>query len=476
MSREIRADYGQALLFPPSVEDWVGPDHPARFIRDFVDALDLVALGFPVRRSEVGRPNYSADLLVKVWLYGYFGGTRSSRKLERACKESMGLIWLTGMNAPDHNSLWRFWSTNKQALRKLFQKSVRVAMEADLVGMVVHAVDGTKIKSACSSSKAFGKDELEELLERADSSIEEAMREVDEAESTQQGQYSLPARMQDPTSRRKAIQAALEQIERTGRKKIHVNEPEARFMKTGTGTELAYNAQAVADAKAGIIVAQDVVNKENDTSMLVPMLDEVKQNLGDVAQENLADGGYATGSQLDLARQRNYEVLTSPGNSERSSKGAAGNAYHTSQFTYNAERDFCICPHGSILTFAGERPKRRHQNAVRRYRCRNHKECPYRRACTKDRGGRVVEIGVHHRALVGQRLKRRLRANRELLKRRKVIVEPVFAWIKKHLGFTRWDYVGLENVSVQWSMMCTTINLRKVFRYWQSGEVRFGRA
>lgn len=71
MGHEIRADYDQMFLLPPNVEDWVARDHPARFIRDFVESLDLKAMGFRVSTCEVGRPSYSADLLLKVWLYGY---------------------------------------------------------------------------------------------------------------------------------------------------------------------------------------------------------------------------------------------------------------------------------------------------------------------------------------------------------------------------------------------------------------------
>jgi hypothetical protein len=107
-----------------------------------------------------------------------------------------------------------------------------------------------------------------------------------------------------------------------------------------------------------------------------------------------------------------------------------------------------------ILAFQRERPKRSHQNAVRLYRCRNHKECPYRSDCTKDPQGRAVEISVHHKALVAQRVKRESVLGVHVLKRRKVIIEPVFAWIKRGLCFTRWDFVGLEKAQVQWSMIC----------------------
>src|SRR4030042_5461615 len=147
MRREIRADYDQQLMFPPSVEDWIGEDHPARFIRDFVESLDLRELGFVVSSSEVGGSYYAPDLLLKAWLYGYMHGIRSTRKLERACREHMGLIWLTGGNAPDHNVLSRFLSANREAISQLFKHSVRVAVKCDMVSMAVHAIDGTKIRS-----------------------------------------------------------------------------------------------------------------------------------------------------------------------------------------------------------------------------------------------------------------------------------------------------------------------------------------
>src|SRR3954469_17494039 len=109
MRRALGPQYDQILMFPPVVEDWVGLEHPARFIREVVGRLDLRALGFATRESAEGGEYFPAACLLAVWLYGYFRKIRSTRELERSCANDLGFIWLIGLRTPDHNTLWNFY-------------------------------------------------------------------------------------------------------------------------------------------------------------------------------------------------------------------------------------------------------------------------------------------------------------------------------------------------------------------------------
>lgn len=196
---EIRANNREQFLLPPSVDDWVGCDHPARFIGDFVDSFDLRELGFKTRVVDQGRPSYGKDLLLKVWLYGFMENIRSSRQLEKACCNQMGFIWLTGCHCPDHNTLWRFFAENRNVLGNLFQRSVRVARDAGMVGLLLHAVDGTKILSASSHRHAVHQEDAQRELEHLDKQVESILSEVERREEEEAG-IVPPIRSETPLS------------------------------------------------------------------------------------------------------------------------------------------------------------------------------------------------------------------------------------------------------------------------------------
>jgi len=454
MSHEIRADYNQMQLLPARIEDWIEPDHPARFVRAYVDSLDLRALGFGERKSQEGRSNYANDLMLKVLLYGWFTRTRSSRKLEKACRDTMPFIWLTGDNPPDHNTIWRFFDNNKEAFKNLFRAMVKVAEEVGLLELTLQAVDGTKIAAAVTSHGGWHKEEIDKALAEFEKGLSE--KEVNEKLN-----YRLPKDLREEGQMKERIGAARKALEEAGEKHLAKGEPEARMMKVGRTKAFAYNAQAVVDSKAGIVVAADVTSDASDNNQLVRMMEEAKDNLGGKgARETVADGGYNDGEQLALAEEKGLSVVVGKSAHESADRGT----YDKRSFKHDAQKDVCICPRGEELKYERTRPAREGRPELKVYRCRC-KECPVRSECSGDEAGRMIEIGPYEGAVNRQRAKRH-EVGRELLKKRSTTVEPVFGWIKWAWGFTRWTVRGLTGVKAQWYLMCTINDLFKLYRAW----------
>ena len=127
-------------VLPPTLEELLLLDHPARFVAEFVGALDEDAwaeLGVNIDGEVQGAPAYHPRALLSVWLYGFMTGVRSFRKLEAACRDQISYLWLTGWQHPDHNTLWRFYRGYRQAMRRLFEGTVRTAMTMKLVDLAV---------------------------------------------------------------------------------------------------------------------------------------------------------------------------------------------------------------------------------------------------------------------------------------------------------------------------------------------------
>jgi len=435
MAQPIAPDYGQQFLFPVALEDWVPADHPARFLREFVDQLDLPALGFAMPVAVEGRPPYHPSLLLKIWLYGYYHRLRSTRKLEAACCEHLSLLWLTGLIAPDHNSLWRFWRDNKKVLRRLFQQTVQIAVRTGAVGLALQALDGTKIPALASSPKGWSKATMEQLLVQLDAACDELEGKiVEENPEVDAPGYRLPAGLAERQALRDQIQKGLAQLAADGRQHYHRHEPEARRMKVGDTNRYAYNAQAVADAKAGVIVACDVTRQETDQGQLVPMIQQARGNVGVAATDTvtLADTGYGAGADLQAATDQQMAVLVPPAEG----KPAKDNPYATQHFAYDASTHTVTCPRGGPLDYEGHTTKA--GVGVERFRC-HVRDCPVRAQCTGDPKGRQIEIWPHTPVVQAMRQRLRDPAVWAQWQQRSGIIEPRFGQIKAHDGFWRGD-------------------------------------
>lgn len=465
MPAPIDANNDQILLLPPNVAEWLTEDHPARFVWDLVDALNLEQLGIFASEAQTGRPAFAAKLLLRLWLYGWMDRTRSTRMLEKRCRSDLAYIWLTGNNHPDHNTIWRFFRDNKKALRKLFKQVVRLSVDAGLVGFVLHAIDGTKMQAVCSTDKTLHKEALLKKLADLDKVIDAAIAEI-EATGDDGESFAMPAELADAKNRKRTIELALAQLAQEGRSHMNPHEPDAEMVKGRGGSVMGYNAQAVVDHDSDMIVAQDLSADANDQGKLVPMLDEILQTTGRVAQESCADSGYYSGEQIDEAERRNYPVVV---NIPKDSSGKGKLLKEC--FQYDRERDLYTCPlTGEELLF-WRIDKNGMSYPRRTYRCVR-KDCPHRGECTNDRRmGRTIKRSPHDDALERHKQKLEFQGARNALELRKEVVEHAFGNIKFGDGLRRFTAWGQEGASAQWALACTVFNLRKMYLAWRCGQL-----
>jgi transposase len=419
---------------------------------------------------EEGGECYASELLLSVWLYGYWRKVRTTRKLEDACANDLGFIWLSGNHRPDHHALWRFWDANKAVLRKLFKRTVEVALKLELVEMVAQVIDGTKILAACSQWGRYDREHNALLVEKLDKLIDQLEKEIAQALAEEPKRAQLNAELGQRQALRQKVRAALEQLEAGQARHAHPQEPEARRMKTPGRNRFAYNAQIVVDAAQSVIIAQEVVSDENDQRQLWPMMQAAEQTTGQVAAQTLADCGYSAPAQIAAAADQSTSTLYLP--LPKNVQNQDKRPYHCSEFEWDAQRDVVICPQGRELKF--HHLRRRSGQTLRLYRdvkaCAG---CPVRAQCTKDRHGRSIEIAPYWQRLNAHRQHMASEHSGKVFKQRGAVVERVFGHMKAHWGFNRWSVKGLINVRAQWDLLCSTWNLARIFTRWQQNPGLF---
>src|ERR1700728_4694992 len=179
-------DRCQTLLLPESLDEYVGPENPVRFIEAFVDGLDLTEAGFVrVKSKETGRPGYAPSDLLKLYIYGYLNGIRSSRRLEAETHRNIEVIWLLRHLKPDFKTIADFRRDNRKAFRSVFRQFTLLCKRLDLFGRELLAVDGTRIKAVNNKDRNFTRNSLEKFIKAADERLGDYLGRLDEGDAAE---------------------------------------------------------------------------------------------------------------------------------------------------------------------------------------------------------------------------------------------------------------------------------------------------
>jgi transposase len=446
---------------------------------DGLDAQTWKELEIDLEGDPLGAGAYHPRALLSVWVYGFMTGIRSNRKLEAACQEQVPYMWLAGMQKPDHNTLWRFYSEHRGRMRALLRRTVRTAVKAGLVNLALQAVDGTRVGANASSNRTLNVKGLRRLLDRVEAAINEL-----EAQNSTGGDRpapSLPSELASAEALRQRVKEALALLENEeGRRYENLTDKDAGLLTSKGGFIAGYNAQAVvtplspkAPEDGGepvcgsgmIITAVDVTASSDDHPQLIPMIEASAQNAGvSEGMVTLADAGYHSGANLAGCAASGWQVLMPETHDRRRLS-----PYHKDHFTYQSETDTYLCPQGQILSFES---RFKHENGyqVRRYRAQGEvcMACPAFGACTKGIHGRTIRVGTYEPLLQRHRTLMSTGWAKRLYRQRKQLNEPVFGILKERHHARRFLLRGRSKVRAEWTLLATAFNLKSLHRAWRS--------
>ena len=450
----------QSVLFPESLDEYITQDNPVRFLDAFVDGLRVEELGFGHSVPEVtGRPPYDPRDLLKLYGYGYLNGIRSSRKLERECGRNVEVMWLVRKLRPDFKTIADFRKDNRQAFKGVFRQFTVLCQGLDLFGGELVAIDGSKFKAVNSTDRTFSRAKLEKKLQEIDEKIEGYLQEMDRAD---QEEGDLPGvsveglkdTIEKLTARKGRYEEWLRELERSGESQISLTDPESRLMPKTPRGDVSYNVQVAVDGKHHLMVEQDVTNAVIDSSQLFAMAKRAKDILGTEQLSVVADMGYYHGDEIKACEETGITAyIQKPNTSANTKLGLFGKE----QFVYDAAQDCYRCPAGEQLRYHFETEELGRR--IRYYWTTACSRCQMKPRCTRNKEYRRITRWVHEDLL--ERMEERVKANGEVVKQRKQMVEHPFGTIKFWNDQRHFLMRGLEKVRAEFSLSALAYNMKR---------------
>lgn len=430
----------QLLLLPPSLKEWLPSNHLANFILDLLPKLNLKeilsAYGGPTR----GTQPYDPRMMVGLFLYAYCVGTASSRKIEGRCVEDVAFRVLTGNQQPDFRTISDFRKAHLESLEKLFVQVLRLCRKAGLVKMGHVVIDGTKIKANASKHKAMSYDRMQEEEKRLRAEVKRMFREaerIDEEEDRLYGKDKrgdeLPEELAFREGRLKKIQEAMEELEREAKEEAERKRKENEGRETQQGRS-AKPPSGVPDPKAQ-------KNFTDPESRIMPS----SENKGSFVQAYNCQAAVDNKEQIivaaDVTQQANDKKQAEPMLDQVKANTGTNPDQASMDAGYFSEANVTNIKGIELLI-----PPDRQEHG--------------RKIPDAPRGPIPKDLSAADQ----MRRKLRTKQGRADYSKRKETVEPVFGQIKQGRGFRQFLLRGLQKVKGEWSLICTTHNLLKLWR------------
>lgn len=431
------------MLMPPSIEEWLPENHLARFTVEMVSMLDFK----PIYKQYkgVGSTAYDPKMLLSLLFYGYSTGVFSSRKIEKSTYDSVAFRFIAGNHHPDHDTISAFRKRFLPQIKSWFKEILLIGKEMGLVKLGNIYIDGTKVQANASRHKAMSYEYIQKLEKQLEEEIEKLLdiaKKKDESEKS--SELDIPEEISLREKRLNKIKEAKKVIEQraseryekekqgyeakvkqredkekqTGRKprgkapkapedqpndkdQYNFTDPESRIMKTSKGFDQCFNGQAAVNEDM-IIVGAYSNSHGNDKQEFLPAIESVPKELSAEISTAVADTGYFSENNIEDCKKKSIDPIISTAREKHNN------------FLSSVLND-------EPLSHECKTPLERMNKLLKSEKGKN------------------------------------------IYKKRKQTVEPVFGIIKEILGFRRFSLRGEEATDAEWSLVCTAYNLKRLF-------------
>jgi transposase len=457
------------MLFPASIDEYLPEDDPVRVYDAFIGELDFTKLGISLDPYKGGPDEYDPKTMLKIIVYGYSMGVRSSRKLELACHRDIAFVWLTGNLAPDYRTIARFRKEHSRCIRHVLREVVRLCIRWNLVEGNALFVDSTAMEADASLRKTFTPENIKERLTKIDARIDHLLQETARLDQEQENLGSL-VKIKKELLNLENIRADIKKVENELKdeslKELNTTDRDCVRVKSSGHCRAGYKAQNVVDGQNGLIVSSEIVSSASDRHQLSRQVENAGEVLGKKPEVVVSDSGYACIE--DAAKIPDSITVVMPSqqqvNKERiADKETSVHAFTKDKFTYDPNSDSYTCPAGQKLPFrfVSTRPD---GQKLKNYRpaagvCH---ACEHFGRCTNNSQGRKLtrheleHIREHMDAVYQSPL------GQNIYERRKIFSELPHAHIKHNAGFRRFLLRGLQGVNAEFSLLAVAYNIRRM--------------
>lgn len=452
------------LLLDTHIENWIAQNNVVRLIDlivdKFVDANSFLSAG----TSKLGCKGYSPATMLKLLLYCYFNWIPGSRRMEKETYRNIEVMWLLGELRPDHWTICKFRRENRELIRKAAISFRKFLVENGYIEGKTIVFDGSKMK-AYASRDMLSEKVLADRISNIEQQIEKYLDNADETDNLEEmleeealENQELTNKIEKLEAEKNKLEGVKKQMEKLGVKYLSPSDPDARLMKSRDGKMACYNAQTGVDSKHHMIALAEVTTDECDIKLLKEDFENLKDQLGIIPEEVVADKGYANIDHIkELCQNPKTKCYIPMPDSPAKTKDKKNGI----EFKYDEQDDTFICPNSKKLHLVRKRNKKNNKT-YDRYQCKDCQGCPIRHKCTQSKIGRMINIFEEEHWKKGYKKWLEQPDNMGRIKKRGKIVEHPYGTIKMIMGKFCFLLRKKPKVQVELDIYSTIYNLKRL--------------